>query len=134
MQIVNPAIKYRARIAHRGIARLFVAVLGMLFYGALMTAHVAAAQPSMHNMHGSGHSSNTTCVTLCTSTKPGSESPTFEHEEEDKKNKPDTSFQPDQVQIILALSNRHAEIARIATDFEPPPGLPAYILFSVFRP
>jgi hypothetical protein len=134
MQIVNPATRHRARITQRGLARLFIAILGMLFYGALMTVHVAAVQPSMQTMHGSDHSRSTTCVTLCTSTTPGSESPTFEHEEEDKKNKPDVSFQPDQAQIILALSVRHTEIARAATDFEPPPGLPAYILFSVFRP
>ena len=111
---------------------MFIVLVGTLFYGALATSHDAAAQP-MHGMDGMEHSRSTTCITLCTSTTPQNESPTFEDDDEDKQ-KPDVSFEPDQAQVILALLNRHAEIARTVTEFEPPPCLPAYILFSVSRP
>ena len=111
---------------------MFIVLMGTLFYGALATGHVAAAQP-MHSMDGMEHSRSATCITPCTSRTPQNESPTFEDDDEDKQ-KPDVSFQPDSAQIILALSYRHAEIARTVTEFEPPPGLPPYILFSVFQP
>ena len=129
MQIVSSITNKVSHVARRGVSRMFIVLVGTLFYGALATSHVAAAQP----MHGMEHSRSTTCITLCTSTTPQNESPTFEDDDEDKQ-KPDVSFQPDQAQVILALSYRHTEIARTVSEFEPPPGLPAYILFSVFRP
>lgn len=133
MQIVSSITNKVSHVARRGVSRMFIVLMGTLFYGALATSHVAAAQP-MHSMHGMDHGvRSTTCITLCTSTTPQNESPTFEDDDEDKQ-KPDVSFQPDQAQVILALSYRHTEIARTVTEFEPPPGLPAYILFSVFRP
>ena len=132
MRIVSSINDRIAQLAYNGLSRMFIVFIGALFYAALATGHVAAAQ-SMHNMHGMEHSRNTACITLCTSTTPNNESPTFEDNDEDKK-KPDISFQPDPTQIILALSEQHTATARIATEFEPPPGLPAYILFSVFRP
>lgn len=132
MRIVNPITHKVTHAARKGVSRMFIVLMSTVFYGALVSSHVAAAQP-MHNMHGMEHGRSINCITLCTSTTPKNESPTFEDGEEDKQ-KPDVSFQPDPAQIILALSHRYSEMARAVTDFEPPPGLPAYILFSVFRP
>ncbi len=132
MRIVNPIASKVTHAARKAVSRTFIVLMGTLFYGALAGSPVAAAQP-MNGMHGMEHGRSTNCITLCTSTTPKNETPTLEDGEEDKQ-KPDVSFQPDSAEVILALSYRHAEIARTVTDFEPPPGLPAYILFSVFRP
>ena len=106
--------------------------IGIVFYGAFATSHFAAAQP-VHGAHDMEHGQTIACITLCTPTTPRNDSPTFEDNDEDDQ-KHGVLFYVSSREITSALSFRHSEVARAVTDFEPPPGSPAYIALSVFRP
>ncbi len=131
MKPFKPRTNQIVRIIHKGLLRIYVLFIGIVFYGALATSHFAVAQP-MHDTHDMGHGQTTACITLCTPTTPRNDSPTFEDDNEDNQ-KNAMYLQTSSREMTSALSIRHGEIARAVDDFEPPPGSPAYIALSVFR-
>lgn len=131
MKPAKPRANQIIHITRKGLLRIYILFIGIVFYGALATSHFASAQP-MHDTPDTEHGRTTACVTLCTPTAPRNDSPTFEDDNEDDQ-KRNVFFQISSRDITSAFSIRHSEIARTVTDFEPPPGSPAYIALSVFR-
>ena len=115
------------------MVRSILIIIAALLYSSFTTVHEAHAQQNMH-MEDMKHT-GATCVVLCNPTKPKDEKPTLQNvKKEDKKHAPSSLYALTSHDVFAYLSFRQSETARIATRFEPPPGLPAYIALSVFRP
>ena len=100
----------------------FLVVLLNVFAFGVHTAAFAAS--SGHSMAGMKHTStSSSCVSLCTTAPIRKEDDIDRNIEEDE----------DEPLPILSLAKQHSEGARYAVRIEPPPGLPAYIEYAVFR-
>lgn len=94
----------------------------------------AIPQTSGHAMGGADHSSGpSNCSTICTSAAPYKD----EFDEEISDDEKDKELSPfyllRQTSAIAAIENAHEQRTKIALGYDPPPGLPAYILLTVFR-
>lgn len=100
----------------------------------VMGAHSSAmSMSSSHSMSGMKHAkTSVSCISLCASatTYRLSDLEIIDNEEDDE---PSTPFYTAFQQPLLGLASQHTVLAREAVKFEPPPGLPAYIQFAVFR-
>lgn len=115
------------------MVRSILIIIAALLYSSFTNVHEAHAQQNMH-MEDVQHT-GATCVVLCNPTKPKDEKPTLQNvKKEDKKHAPSSLYALTSHDVFAYLSFRQSETARIATRFGPPPGLPAYIALSVFRP
>lgn len=115
-------------------SRIAAAFLAVLIYGVLSVSHVAAAQPTMQGMAHMQHGQSVTCATLCNLTTPTNEQPVGGEDDGEDEARPTQTAQYLSLDAIPALARLHSDTARKVVKFEPPPGLPAYILLSVFRP
>lgn len=112
------------------VMSLALAILLNVF---LVGAHASALSSASHTMAGTKHSATSlNCMTLCASAAPYKDEELDTVEEDDGDNSPHP-FYVDALHALVAIEKQHTQNALIATRFEPPPGYPAYILFSVFR-
>lgn len=108
---------------------LFVASLNILSIG----AHAMPPSHSTGKMAGMNHTvSSSSCATICAvATARKEDSFETSPEEDDEPSTPYyTAFQRSS---LAALEKKHGERTRLAVEFEPPPGPPAYIQLAVFR-
>lgn len=100
----------------------------------VMGAHSSAmSMSSSHSMSGMKHAkTSVSCISLCASATSYklNDLEIIDNEDEDEPSKP---FYTACQQPLLSLASQHTALAREAVKFEPPPGLPAYIQFAVFR-
>lgn len=109
----------------------FLVVLLNVFAFGVHTAAFAAS--SSHSMAGMKHASNSaSCVSLCT-TAPVRKEDDIDRSIVEDEDEPLPPFYTLYQQPLLSLTKLHSEEARYALRFEPPPGPPAYIEYSVFR-
>ena len=109
----------------------FLVVLLNVFAFGVHTAAFAAS--SGHSMAGMKHTStSSSCVSLCT-TAPIRKEDDIDRNIEEDEDEPLPPFYTLYQQPILSLAKQHSEGARYAVRIEPPPGLPAYIEYAVFR-
>lgn len=101
----------------------------------VMGAHSSAmSMSSSHSMSGMKHAkTSVSCISLCASatTYRLNDLEIIDNDEDDDE--PSTPFYTAFQQPLLSLALQHTSLAREAVKFEPPPGLPAYIQFAVFR-
>lgn len=115
---------------HSALSLLLIAVMNLFVMGAHSSAMSAS---SSHSMAGMKHTkTSVTCITLCTSatSQKLTDLEIFDNEDDDEPSKASYLINQDSLQSLAAF---HSSIAREAVKFEPPPGLPGYIRFAVFR-
>lgn len=100
----------------------------------VMGVHSSAmSMSSSHSMSGMKHAkTSVSCISLCASATAYrlSDLEVIDNEDDDE---PSTPFYTAFQQPLLRLASQHTALAQEAVKFEPPPGLPGYILFAVFR-
>lgn len=114
------------------ISLTFVSLLTVLSFHAPSTAQVAKPNPSGMDHH----SSSSSCATICNSTALYKKDELNDEIQDDEKDKNKNQFPfyfSKQPSAIVALENQHQQRTKVALKYEPPPGLAAYILLSVFR-
>ncbi len=115
----------------RNIVRSIIPALGVLLLGLFgMTTH--AVPSSAHGSHGSVRQDPvTSCASLCLSIPSRDEDNAvlFEDEDDDTQERSHYSL----LTIGIAYSSVHDFKTLQAVDFEPPPGVPSYLLYSVLR-
>lgn len=109
---------------------LLIAVMNLFVMGAHSSA---MSMSSSHSTSGMKHAkTSVSCISLCASATSYrlSDLEIIENEDDDEPSAPFyLAFQ----QPLYSLNSHHTAVAREAVKFEPPPGLPAYIQFAVFR-
>lgn len=109
------------RIFHTVLSLLLITVMNIFVLG----AHSSAMSGMKHAKTSVG------CITLCASTSSNRLSDIEIIDNEDDE--PGEPFYTAYQQPLLSLESHHTAIAREAVKFEPPPGIPGYIRFAVFR-
>jgi hypothetical protein len=121
------------------VQHMFSLVVLTIVSGFGLVNHVSAMPASMHQMeHGSSHSqhmqsssSTSRCVTLCTSAVVGRDEDLDFVSEEDDDDEPVVPFYVLTQQSIY--DTKSSEVTRAVASIKPPPKVPIYILYGVFR-
>ena len=119
------------RVFQKVTSLSFIALLGVLSFG----AHASALpQTPSHDSGSTNHSANSSsCITICTAATPYKDEFIDEISEDDDDKDRQPFYLLDQPSVITTLQKEHEQRSKIALAYEPPPGLPAYILLTVFR-
>lgn len=109
---------------------VFVASLNILASG----AHAMLPSSSANAMSGKSHAaSSSNCAMLCAVATVRKED-ILKSSSEEEDDGPSTPFYIElQQSLLTALEKKHSERTKLAVEFEPPPGSPAYIQLAVFR-
>lgn len=114
------------------IASLSLAsLLGVIILG----VHAGAMpQQSSHGSNGMDHRVNTSsCSTVCNLTVHYKDDFTDEQNEDDDDMADHPYYLQFQTSPFAGLEKNHDAQTKVATNREPPPGMPAYIALTVFR-
>jgi hypothetical protein len=119
------------RVLHKIISLSFVALLGVLS----LSAHISTmTQASAHAAGGATHGVNSShCATVCNLATPLKDEFADDLSEDEDKKDSKPFYLQHQASALAALEKEHDQRTKVARELEPPPGLPAYILLTVFR-
>lgn len=113
------------------IKNIFV-LLAVLLLNSVSHASAMTAMPS-HEMSGMNHSSSdtTSCATLCRTAVINKEDNIINDDESEDDTEPAIPFYSQNQ--ILARDEKSASQQLYAAEIKPPPKIPIYILYGVFR-
>ena len=115
------------------IKNTFVLLAVVLLNSISFGAHTSAMSTMSHDMSGMSHGSSdaSSCATLCRTAVINKEDNLINDDESDDDSEPATPFyiqnQP------LRLDEKSVLQRLYATEIKPPPKIPIYILYGVFR-
>lgn len=100
-----------------------------------LSVHAGAMpQQSPHAMSGMDHSTSTSsCSTVRNLTTQHKDEFADEINEDDDDNPSEPYYVQFQISPLSVLTKDHNQRTKVATNREPPPGMPAYITLAVFR-
>lgn len=115
------------------IKNTLVLLAVVLLNSLTFVGHSAAMSTMSHDMSGMSHSSTdaTSCATLCRTAVINKEEDAINNDESEDDNEPAASFYGQN--LPLRLDEKSATQRLYAAEIKPPPKIPIYILYGVFR-
>lgn len=121
-------MKFLAAIKHTLVLLAVVLLTSISFAG-----HTSAMSTMSHEMSGMSHGSSdaTSCATLCRTAVINKEDNLINNDESDDDTEPVIAFYSQN--LVLGTDEKSVSQRLYAAAIKPPPKIPIYILYGVFR-